>query len=348
MRNYIPFLFLMLALAGNNIMAQVAITTDGSSADESSMLEVKSTTKGLLLPRLTTAQRDAIQNPAHGLIIYNTTTHCINHYVGNSWYETCGEYTPPIGIEMLPVQDGTFALGTPVVNTTISSFKISKHQITNAQFIYFLNSIGCNVDGIYNDPDYGTVSLINIAAGDCAIAHNGTVFYFKGSQYAPTSDCPVIYVTWYGANCYCLWVGGRLPTEAEWEVAARGGTTAQTAGTYNDMYAGTNSDDLLTNYAWYRTNSGARTHPVGQKTANELGLYDMNGNAWEWCSDWYGDTFPVGNSNPIGPATGSKRVVRGASWGDGAIYCPLSNRKYYAPTYSASNIGGFRVTMPAQ
>ena len=119
--------------------------------------------------------------------------------------------------------------------------------------------------------------------------------------------------------------GVRLPTEAEWEYACRAETTGDYAG---------NLDDL----AWYAKNSGGQTHPVGQKQPNAWGLYDMHGNVWEWCWDWYGASLPGGN-DPIGPATGSYRVLRGGGWGGGANYCRTTNRIYDGPTYSVNDIG---------
>ena len=128
----------------------------------------------------------------------------------------------------------------------------------------------------------------------------------------------------------------RLPTEAEWEYAARGGNKSQ-----HYIYAGSNSID---NVAWYTDNSGSSTHPVKGKQANELGLYDMSGNVWEWCSDWYGSYGSSSQTNPTGPSTGSYRVLRGGSWYHGAGYCRVSYRRSNRPdtrTYSF----GFRLSI---
>ena len=256
-----------------------------------------------------------------------------------------GGIQPPPGVILLPVTSSVFELNG--VDVSINSFQMSKHEITNDQYIYFLNEIGCNANGSYNDPVYGNVEYIDMDDSDCAIDHNGTAFYFSGSSNAPTTDCPVIEVTWYGANAYCLWAGGRLPTEAEWEAAARGATVGQTAGTYNDQWAGTNIESQLTNYAWYWDNSNSQTHLVGIKTENELDLHDMSGNVWEWCGDWYSSTFPYSNNNPTGPPTGSYRVIRGGSWAYYASYCRVSYRYNSLPGYSSYSFG-FRLVVPAR
>jgi len=130
-------------------------------------------------------------------------------------------------------------------------------------------------------------------------------------------------VSWYDATAYCDALTQReraagriatnrvyrLPTEAEWEYACRGWTS--TRFSYGDDPGYTN----LTNCAWYDGNSGRTTHPVGQKLPNPWGLYDMHGNVWEWCLDWWSDSLPGGIAlDPQGPATGSDRVLRGGVW----------------------------------
>ena len=123
----------------------------------------------------------------------------------------------------------------------------------------------------------------------------------------------------------------RLPTEAEWEYAARGGNKSK-----GYKYSGGNT---IGNVAWYTDNSGSRTHDVKTKAANELGIYDMSGNVWEWCQDWYGSYSSNSQINPTGPSSGSSRVDRGGSWGNSAGSCRVSYRYYYGPGYGRSNLG---------
>ena len=115
----------------------------------------------------------------------------------------------------------------------------------------------------------------------------------------------------------------RLPTEAEWEYAARGGSKSR-----KTKYSGGSDIDSV---AWYDGNSGNKTHPVKEKSPNELGLYDMSGNVWEWCEDWYGKYKRSSQSNPNGPSTGSSRVSRGGSWYSYARNCRVSNRSSSTP-----------------
>jgi len=137
-----------------------------------------------------------------------------------------------------------------------------------------------------------------------------------------------------------------LPTEAQWEYACRAGTTTpfhSGPGFPN----GTTDDNLVSQIAWYRYNTcpfddGCRTHAVGTKAANALGLHDMLGNVYEWCSDWYGDYTSGPQTNPTGSGSGSDRVLRGGSWRDVTAYV-RSSRRYYSTPVNTNDIIGFRV-----
>jgi len=123
----------------------------------------------------------------------------------------------------------------------------------------------------------------------------------------------------------------RLPTEAEWEFAARSGNK-----TTGYKYSGSNA---INKVAWYTSNSGSRTHEVKTKSPNELGIYDMSGNVWEWCQDWYGDYSSSPQTNPTGASSGSYRVFRGGSWINLAGDCRVSFRSGDAPSLQRSNLG---------
>jgi len=155
------------------------------------------------------------------------------------------------------------------------------------------------------------------------------------SIFSGCDDCPVENVSWNDAMEYAKKVGKRLPTEAEWEYAARGGNQSR-----GYTYSGSND---LNSVGWYDGNSGSKTHPVAQKQPNELGLYDMSGNVWEWCADRYGENYynQSPGSNPTGPASGSSRVLRGGSWFNSGGGCRVSNRGRDDPSCRDS-YSGFR------
>jgi formylglycine-generating enzyme required for sulfatase activity len=156
---------------------------------------------------------------------------------------------------------------------------------------------------------------------------------------------PVEQVSWEDAVEFCRKLSAlpeekaaghvyRLPTDAEWEYACRAGTTTE--------YCFGDDENQLGDYAWYDENSGDRTHPVGQKKPNAWGLYDMHGNVWEWCQDWYADLPAGAVTDPTGPSTGSDRVSRGGCWIYGSDNCRSANRIRNSPG-RRSGILGFRV-----
>lgn len=128
----------------------------------------------------------------------------------------------------------------------------------------------------------------------------------------------------------------RLPTEAEWEYAARGGMSSK-----GFEYAGSNN---LGSVAWYRKIGGSETHPVGLKQPNELGLYDMSGNVWEWCQDWYDRYGSNAQTNPTGAISGANRVCRGGCWYNSEEYCRSSCRNCNIPTSRDDDLG-FRLAL---
>ena len=160
-------------------------------------------------------------------------------------------------------------------------------------------------------------------------------------------NCPVENVSWDNVQDFIRKLNTktgnnyRLLTEAEWEYAARGGDQSR-----GYIYSGSNT---IGDVAWYNGNSGSKTHAAGTKKANELGIYDMSGNVWEWCSDWYGADY-YGKSptnNPAGPTTGSGRVLRGGSWGSFATHCRVADRHWCNPDNRSNNLG-FRLARSSE
>ncbi len=229
------------------------------------------------------------------------------------------------------VEGGTFNMGSPYGigndnerpqhQVNINDFYISKYEVTNSQYADFLNAKG--------NQQEGGETWLNINDVNCQIEHINGKFQAKTGK----KDHPVMFVTWYGAKAYCKWVGGELPTEAEWEYAARGGSKSQ-----GYTYSGSNNIGYV---AWFSNNSDEQSHPVGKKAHNELGIYDMSGNVTEWCNDWYGHTY-YSNSpsdNPKGPASGSTNVIRGSSFVNEAFRCTVAYRWGETPITNNAYIG---------
>jgi formylglycine-generating enzyme required for sulfatase activity len=207
----------------------------------------------------------------------------------------------PILSEMVIIQGGTKYRGSldgnrdemPRHQITLPSFSIDIHPVTNEQFVRFLEVMGGEKDSNHNDIIRLRDSRIKRSAGKLSIE----------SGYAKH---PVVGVTWYGAVAYAKWVGKRLPTEAEWEIAARGGLD-------NSLYP--TGEDVEKSQANFFSSD---TTAVMSYAPNGYGLYDMAGNVYEWCHDWYGYNYYEVSiqepENPQGPLQGVYRVLRGGCW----------------------------------
>ena len=210
-----------------------------------------------------------------------------------------------VSFTMVGVQGGTFQMGStdggddekPVHSVTLSSYYIGQTEVTQALWKAVMGS----------NPSY-----------------------FKGD------NLPVEMVSWHDCQTFIQKINQltgetfRLPTEAEWEFAAKGGRQSK-----GYTYSGSNT---VGDVAWFIGNSSDRTHPVATKSPNELGIYDMSGNVYEWCQDWYGDYSSSAQTNPAGPTSGSYRVCRGRSWCT-TEDCRTAYRVYYAPSGTWYNLG---------
>ena len=214
-----------------------------------------------------------------------------------------------VSFKMKKVSGGTFQMGeaseayiyeTPIHSVTLSDYWIGETEVTQALWYAVM----------WQSPTWG---------GDQ-----------WSSSYGLGDNYPAYYVSWDNCQEFITRLNQltglqfRLPTEAEWEFAARGGNSSQ-----GYKYAGSNT---IGDVAWYSSNSGSKTQPVATKSPNELGLYDMSGNVYEWCQDWFGDYSSSAQTDPVGPSSGFGRVLRGGSWNNSAWYCRVSYRNYNTPS----------------
>ena len=216
-----------------------------------------------------------------------------------------------VSFAMVPVAGGTFTMGaTSEQGTNIDSNEKPTHQVTLSSYMIGKTEV--------------TQALWQAVMGS-------NPSYFRGD------NLPVEQVSWDDCQKFITKLNAltgknfRLPTEAEWEYAARGGNMSQ-----GYKYSGSNE---IGDVAWYDNNSGNKTHSVATKAPNELGIYDMSGNLWEWCSDWYGSYSSTAQTNPTGPDSGSNRIIRGGSWGHDLLDCRVAIRGAIGQTSRSIGFG---------
>ncbi len=231
--------------------------------------------------------------------------------------------------EMVFVKGGTFKMGsnsgdkdeTPIHKVVLSSYYIGKYEVTVAQYRTFCNEVGRLFPKM-----------------------PGTAWYNEhpnAGKWKWKDNHPIVNVTWQDAQAYCKWLSKKtgdkytLPTEAQWEYAAKGGNKSK-----NYKYSGSNN---VNEVAWYdETTHEQGTKAVGTLKANELGIFDMSGNAWEWCNDYFGKYTKSTQTNPKGIANSPFKVIRGGSWYYIEYLARLTARDGPRPTYTNYNYG-FRV-----
>ena len=249
-----------------------------------------------------------------------------------------GSYIKPA---LVKIRAGSFTMGSesgksnekPLHKVTINyDFAIGKYEVTIGEYKK------CVADG-------GCKNFEWLEEGNSYNINTGTKDYYK--KMCLKDSCPAIGVSWYNAKSYTQWLSQktgekyRLPTEAEWEFAARAGTETK--------WSFGNNPNNLKQYAWYSENSNTNTHVVGTKKANPWGIYDIHGNVWEWCEDWYVGSYNLtpkdGNANVQGNK--DSKVLRSGSWGESASYIRSVNRGRNIPSVRSLTYG-FRLqrTLP--
>jgi formylglycine-generating enzyme required for sulfatase activity len=257
-------------------------------------------------------------------------------------------------IQTIVVND---SVQTSTVNDSIQPLMVNDSVPADSVLTFTVNGVSFNMvavegstftmgatseqQGIAYDWEKPThsVTLSDFSIGETEVTEELWYAVMGESQYSrcKNKNLPVAHVSWNDCQEFITQLNQltgknfRLPTEAEWEYAARGGKESM-----GYRYAGSNT---LSEVAWYTGNSENVTHTVKQKQPNELGLYDMSGNVWEWCQDWYGDYYSFEETNPTGPPAASYRVRRGGGSCYNARDCRTSVRDRYNPAYSENNLG---------
>jgi formylglycine-generating enzyme required for sulfatase activity len=281
-------------------------------------------------------------------------------FIGHCVAENPREITNSIGMKLVRIPRGTFQMGSPIEEEDGENDEV-QHQVTISKDYYL------------------GVTEVTQGQYQKVMGSNPSYFQKRVIRKSDSSMYPVELVSWEDAVEFCKKLSElqkekkagrayRLPTEAEWEYACRAGSTT--------AYCFGGNSKSLGDYAWFGNNSGSKeldadalwsktkddmeetqkyldtlfsagcsTHPVGEKKPNAWGLYDMHGNVWEWCSDWYGDYPESAVSDPAGQREGGSRVYRGGSWFFGAAFCRSAVRRRLGPSQRDNSFIGFRVAL---
>lgn len=264
------------------------------------------------------------------------------------WLFTKSQTKPTI--EWAEIPAGTFIMGSPkgeadsITNAiqhqvSLSAFKMSKHEITIAQFKAFVDATGYITDA--EKGALGIEGSVISTGGESGFKAGVNWRCDVNGKPRPISEYnhPVIHVSWNDAVSFANWMGCRLPTEAEWEYACRAGTTTPFNTGSNLTTAQANYNG---HYPYQKNPKGVyreKTMPVGSFAANTWGLYDMHGNVFEWCSDWFGDYSTSAQTDPKGSNDGPFRVSRGGSWLIEAQYCRSAFRSNFNPAFRCNSVG---------
>ncbi|HET8647873.1 MAG TPA: formylglycine-generating enzyme family protein [Vicinamibacteria bacterium] len=257
----------------------------------------------------------------------------------------------PARPDMARLPGGTFVMGTdkgfpyegPAHTVTVKPFALDTHEVTVAQFGRFVRATGYKTEA----EKFGWSGVFDVKAGQWTRADGASWRRPEGPGRAAPPDEPVTQVSWADAAAYCKWAGKRLPTEAEWEFAARGGQDQLYAWGHHLRPGGKPAAN------WWQgvfptRNTGEdgylRRAPVGRFAPNAYGLYDLAGNVWEWTQDWFSEKGYAREPavDPRGPASGSERVIRGGSWMCSENYCTgyrVAARSHSAPDSGLNNLG---------
>jgi formylglycine-generating enzyme required for sulfatase activity len=279
-----------------------------------------------------------------------------------------------LNIEMVPVPAGSFQRDEEKENISVitKAYSLGKYPITREQFLDIMGadpSDTAKSSGSMNEPVqminwYHAIAFCNklsikegldpaysVKVNDQEIVWENLVFgdIPSGDDYNPMIG-DVGDANWNAATCNWDANGYRLPTEMEWMWAAMGAPSdGQGGGTnttgYLKAFAGSMGTNNIDDYAWYNENGDGKTHPVGGKLPNELGLHDMSGNVWEWCWDWNADYQTGTLTDYRGAGSGSYRVNRGGGWSNYASFCTVALRRYHC-AYSQYSNYGFRILRP--